>query len=154
MPIAIARLEALFNLALADADVPRLRGPVARFYERLLGFAIGEFEPPRWAQLLDPAGGVHLNIQGEPWYEPPTWPERAGEQAKTIHLEVQVDDLELAVATAIEAGGVEAPRQPPDRDPQRIRILSTPPATPFVSSYRVTSRLRQEIRLAEPSSQI
>ena len=53
-------------------------GPVARFYERLLGFEMRDFEPPRWAQLSDPAGGVHLNIQGETWYEPPTWPERRG----------------------------------------------------------------------------
>jgi hypothetical protein len=47
-------------------------GPVARFYERLLDFEMGDFEPPHWAQLWDPAGGVHLNIQGETWYEPPT----------------------------------------------------------------------------------
>jgi hypothetical protein len=50
-------------------------GPVARFYERLLGFEMGDFEPPQRAQLWDPAGGVHLNIQGETSYEPPTWPE-------------------------------------------------------------------------------
>jgi hypothetical protein len=31
-------------------------GPVGRFYERLLGFEMGDFEPPHWAQLLDPAG--------------------------------------------------------------------------------------------------
>jgi hypothetical protein len=68
-------------------------GPVGRFYERLLGFEMGDFEPPHWAQLLDPAGCVHLNIQGEAWYEPPTWPERVGEQAKMLHFEVEVADL-------------------------------------------------------------
>jgi len=106
-------------------------GPVARFYERLLGFEIGDFEPPGWAQLHDPAGGVHLNIQGEEWYVRPTWPEKPGEQAKMLHFEVQVDDLEAAVATALDAGGTEAPWQPPDRDRDRIRIMLDPAGHPL-----------------------
>lgn len=52
---------------------------------------------------------MHLNIQGEAWYEPPTWPEEPGQQAKMLHLEVQVDDLEAAVAIALEGRGTEAP---------------------------------------------
>ncbi len=72
--------------------------PVAHFYERLLGFEVGDFEPPHRAQLWDPSGGVHLNIQGEAWYQPPTRPERSGEQAKMVHFEVEVDDLDVAVA--------------------------------------------------------
>jgi len=37
-------------------------GPVTRFYERLLGFEMGDFEPPHLAQLWKPAPGVHINI--------------------------------------------------------------------------------------------
>ncbi|HEX4906439.1 MAG TPA: VOC family protein [Acidimicrobiales bacterium] len=103
---------------------------VGRFYERLLGFEVREIGP-MWAQLFDPAGGVHLNIQGEPKYEPPTWPEQPGEQQKMLHFEVQVEDLEAAVATAIEAGGSEAPWQPPTRDPARIRIMLDPAGHPL-----------------------
>lgn len=106
-------------------------GPVARFYERLLGFEIRDFEPSNWAQLWDPAGGVHLNVQGEPWYEPPTWPERPGQQAKMLHFEVEVDDVETAVATALEAGGTEAPWQSPDRDRERIRVVLDPAGHPL-----------------------
>jgi catechol 2,3-dioxygenase-like lactoylglutathione lyase family enzyme len=106
-------------------------GPVARFYERLLGFELGDFEPPHWAQLWDPAGGVHLNIQGETWYEPPTWPERPGEPSKMLHFEVEVDDLAAALATALEAGGTEAPWQPPDRDRERIRVVLDPAGHPL-----------------------
>jgi catechol 2,3-dioxygenase-like lactoylglutathione lyase family enzyme len=105
-------------------------GPVARFYEQLLGFEVRDLGP-RWAQLFDPAGGVHLNIQGESWYEPPTWPEQPGEQAKMLHFEVEVDDLEAAVATAIAAGGSEAPWQPPDRRHDRIRIMLDPAGHPL-----------------------
>lgn len=104
--------------------------PVARFYEALLGFEVRDLGP-RWAQLWDPAGGVHLNIQGDEDYRPPTWPEKPGELAKMMHFEVQVDDLPAAVATAIEAGGTEAPWQPPDRNPDRIRIMLDPAGHPL-----------------------
>ena len=104
--------------------------PMARFYAGLLGFEIRELGP-RWAQLFDPEGGVHLNIQGEDWYRPPVWPERAGEPAKMLHFEVQVDDLEESVAKAIGAGGTEAPWQPPDRDRSRIRIILDPAGHPL-----------------------
>lgn len=114
------------GVAIDCADAP----PVARFYERLLGFEVRDLGP-RWAQLFDPAGAVHLNIQGEDAYVPPTWPERPGEQAKMLHFEVQVDDLEAALATAIAAGGREAPWQPPDRDPSRIRIVLDPAGHPL-----------------------
>jgi hypothetical protein len=106
-------------------------GPVARFYERLLEFDVGDFEPPHWAQLWDPAGGVHLNIQGDTRYEPPIWPEQPREQAKMLHFEVQVDDLKAAVDTALEAGGREAPWQPPDRNRERIRVMLDPAGHPL-----------------------
>lgn len=106
-------------------------GPVARFYQRLLGFEMDDFAPPHWAQLWDRAGGVHLNIQGVDRYERPTWPERSGQQAKMLHFEVEVDDLEAAIAATIEAGGTEAPWQPPDRNPERIRIMLDPAGHPL-----------------------
>ena len=114
------------GIAIDCAEAP----PVARFYEQLLGFEVRDLGP-MWAQLFDPAGGVHLNIQGDPKYEPPTWPEQPGEQQKMLHFEVQVDDLEAAVATAIGSGGTEAPWQPPDRDQRRIRIMLDPAGHPL-----------------------
>src|SRR5262245_2332504 len=96
---------------------------MARFYGRLLGFESRGEVGPRWAQLFHPDGGVHLNSQGEDWYEPPTWPEQAGTLTKMMHFEVEVDDLPAAVALAIDAGGRECPWQPPDRNPERLRIM-------------------------------
>lgn len=117
----------LVGVAIDCADA----GPVARFYEQLLGFEIGEFDPPQWAQLWDPRGGLHLNIQGETWYRRPLWPEQEDEQTKMLHFEVEVDDLDAAVVRAIEAGGTAAPWQPPDRDPARIRIVLDPAGHPL-----------------------
>lgn len=108
----------------ADAE------PVARFYERLLGFEVRTLGP-RWAQLFNPAGGVHINIQAEEWYQPPTWPEHSGELMKMLHLEVEVEDLESAVRRALEAGGTEAPWQPPDRRRDRIQVMLDPAGPPL-----------------------
>jgi catechol 2,3-dioxygenase-like lactoylglutathione lyase family enzyme len=104
--------------------------PMARFYQGLLGFEVRE-AGPRWAQLFDPSGGVHINIQGEEWYQPPTWPEQPGELAKMLHFEVEVDDLEQAIARALEFGGTEAPWQPPDRNRDRLRIMLDPAGHPL-----------------------
>jgi catechol 2,3-dioxygenase-like lactoylglutathione lyase family enzyme len=104
--------------------------PMARFYEGLLGFEVRDLGP-RWAQLFDPSGGVHLNIQGDERYQPPTWPEQPGELTKMMHFEVMVDDLEAAVARAIELGGTEAPWQPPTRDRDRLRVMLDPAGHPL-----------------------
>jgi hypothetical protein len=106
-------------------------GPVARFYERLLRFEMREFDPPAGAQLCDPGGGVYISIHGETAFERPTWPERPGEQAKMLHFEVEVDDLQAAIAIALEAGGAEAPWQPPDRDHDRLRVMLDPAGHPL-----------------------
>lgn len=48
-----------------------------------------------------------------------------------LHLEVEADDLEAAIATALEAGGTEAPWQPSDRNPERIRFMLDPAGHPL-----------------------
>lgn len=70
--------------------------PMARFYEGLLGFEVRDLAPDgRWAQLFDPSGGVHINIQGEADYEPPIWPEQPGQQAKMMHLRSRWTTLKM-----------------------------------------------------------
>ena len=83
------------------------------------------------AQLFHPDGGVHINIQGDPGYESPTWPEQPGELAKMMHFEVRVDDLDEAINRALELGGAEAPWQPPDRNRERIRVMLDPAGHPL-----------------------
>ena len=72
---------------------------LADFYCRLLGWQITARDGHGWVQAWDPNGGVGLNFQSEAWYRPPTWPEEPHEQAKMLHFEILVDDLEAAVGT-------------------------------------------------------
>jgi catechol 2,3-dioxygenase-like lactoylglutathione lyase family enzyme len=116
----------LVGVAIDCADA----GTVAHFYERILGYEVLEIGP-RWAQLRDPDSGMHLNIQGMPDYEPPTWPEEPGKQAKMLHFEVEVRHLESAIAAAEAEGGSQSPWQPPTRDPARLRVMLDPAGHPF-----------------------
>jgi catechol 2,3-dioxygenase-like lactoylglutathione lyase family enzyme len=103
---------------------------LADFYARLLGWDIA-YRSDDWFQLRDPAGGVGLNIQGDPRFEAPVWPERPGQPGKQLHFEIEVDDVAAAVAHATGCGAVEAPWQPPDRDPDRLRVMLDPAGHPF-----------------------
>jgi len=101
------------------------------FYERLLGWEISDRDGSGWLKLRNPSGGVSLNIQAEGSYEPPTWPEQSGRQAKMMHLELLVDDLDAAVRLVLRIGGSEAAHQPPDRDQTRLRVMLDPAGHPF-----------------------
>jgi catechol 2,3-dioxygenase-like lactoylglutathione lyase family enzyme len=103
---------------------------LAEFYARLLGWDIA-YRSKDWYQLRDPAGGVGLNIQGEPGYERPSWPEQPGQPGKQMHLEIEVDDVPAAVAHAVDCGAAEEPWQPPDRDPAQLRVMLDPAGHPF-----------------------
>ncbi len=105
--------------------------PVGDFYAQLLGWEITGRDGTDWLQLRDPDGGVGINVQGERSYEPPTWPEQPGRQAKMIHFEILVDDLDAAIQRVVRSGGTEAPHQPADRDPARLRVMLDPAGHPF-----------------------
>jgi len=109
----------------ADAET------LGAFYSQLFGWDITARDGAGWLQLRHPRGGVGLNVQAEDSYEPPIWPEQAGRQAKMMHFEVLVDDLEAAVELVLRSGGAEAPHQPPDRDRMRLRIMLDPAGHPL-----------------------
>ena len=104
---------------------------LASFYVALLGWEINARDGTGWVQARDPRGGVGLNFQTEPSYEPPVWPEQPGRQAKMMHFEILVEDLENAVERVVGLGATEAPHQPPDRDHTRIRVMLDPAGHPF-----------------------
>ena len=110
---------------------------LATFYARLLAWPIAVEEPARpgfpsedgWAQLRPPDGkvGPRLNIEYEAQYTPPVWPSEPGKQHITVHLDIEVRDLDAAVAWAIEAGAVLASFQPQ----QHVRVMLDPAGHPF-----------------------
>ena len=115
------------SVCLDCQDAERL----ADFYCRLLGWRITARNGSEWVQARDPSGGVGLNFQAEAWYRPPSWPEQPGEQAKMLHFEILVDDLEASVAHAVACGATVAPWQSPDRDGSRLRVMLDPAGHPL-----------------------
>jgi catechol 2,3-dioxygenase-like lactoylglutathione lyase family enzyme len=110
---------------------------LAAFYKRLMGWTIVSEEGPRpgnppedgWAQLRPQSGGtgVSLNFEFEAEYVPPVWPSAAGEQQIMTHVDIAVEDLEEAVAWAIDAGAALAEAQP-QKD---VRVMLDPAGHPF-----------------------
>jgi len=110
---------------------------LAAFYARMLDWPIAVEEPARpgcppedgWAQMSPPAGktGPTLNFEYEAAYSPPVWPSEAGRQHITAHLDIAVEDLEAAVAWAVESGAAVASCQPQED----VRVMLDPAGHPF-----------------------
>lgn len=103
---------------------------LASFYERLLGWPIVDAGPKGgWLQLRPPEGetGPTINIEEDREYERPVWPSKPNVQKATIHLDIGVDDLEQAVAWALEVGATLAEHQPQEH----VRVMLDPHGHPF-----------------------
>jgi hypothetical protein len=70
---------------------------------------------------------VTLNFEFEPHHVRPVWPSEAGQQQIMEHIDVFVDDLEAAVAWAVDAGAALAEYQP-QKD---VRVMLDPAGHPF-----------------------
>ncbi len=114
------------------------------FYSRLFSWDITARDGSGWLQLRNPEGGISLNIQAEDTYEAPVWPDRSGHQAKMMHFEVLVDDLDAAVQLVHELGGNEARVQPADRDRSRLRIMLPIAVRPTTAERQPTSHQTKE----------
>jgi catechol 2,3-dioxygenase-like lactoylglutathione lyase family enzyme len=117
------------------APDPRALGA---FYRQLLGWTVETENGPRlgfpaedgWVMLRPPSdesGLRGLAIQWEPDYKPPAWPPVPGEPQMMMHLDIAVEDLDGAVARAVQAGATLAEHQPH----QYVRTLLDPAGHPF-----------------------
>jgi predicted enzyme related to lactoylglutathione lyase len=121
-----------------DRPQIRMRGPVvdapagdealalAAFYERLLGWPISQSAPGGWALLQSPEG-LKIEIQGLSDYQPPTWPNASDAQQMMLHMDFATDDVDAAVAWAIEAGATVAEHQPQSN----VKVMLDPAGHPF-----------------------
>ncbi len=101
-------------------------GELARFYQRLLGYHVA-VEEPDWVLLRPPGDGVSLGCQVEAGYVAPRWPAAPDDQQMMMHLEIRVDDLDVATAHALAAGAALADHQPQDD----VRVCLDPAGHPF-----------------------
>lgn len=99
---------------------------LARFYARLLGWKVAK-EEADWATVSPPDGVAYLGFQTSPEYVPPAWPPVEGQQQMMMHLDIEVDDLAVAVADALEAGATLAGHQPQED----VRVMLDPAGHPF-----------------------
>ena len=113
------------QLAATVLDGPDPRS-LADFYQRLLGWERREDEP-EWVRIGPAGGGPGLSFQAEPQHRAPTWPAGPGDQQMQLHLDLQVDDLDEAVALATSLGGRLADAQPQEG----VRVVLDPAGHPF-----------------------
>ena len=73
---------------------------LARFYAALLGLEI-KVDEPDWVVISGP-DSVPIAFELDQHYQPPVWPSEPGKPPTQMHLEVQVDDLQGALAHALE----------------------------------------------------
>lgn len=110
---------------------------LAAFYIKLLGGEQTADEPPRagepeqsgWAQMktISDFGQITLNFEYEAQWQQPVWPAEPGKQHITQHLDIQVDDLDAAIAWAIECGATQDEHQ----FLNGVRVMRDPAGHPF-----------------------
>jgi catechol 2,3-dioxygenase-like lactoylglutathione lyase family enzyme len=107
------------NLSSAD---PR---SLSRFYAALLGLEV-QTDEPDWV-VIGGRGSIPLAFELDRHYQPPVWPSEPGKPPTQTHLEVQVDDLDGALAHAVSCGARLADFQPQDD----VRVCLDPAGHPF-----------------------
>jgi len=104
----------------------RTPGDLARFYAELLEWEITA-EEDSWVTINPPDGVAYLAFHLNEHHVAPVWPSSLFRPQQQLHLDFEVDDLEVAVGHAIELGATPAEFQPQDD----VRVLLDPDGHPF-----------------------
>jgi predicted enzyme related to lactoylglutathione lyase len=108
-------------------DAPDAKA-LARFYARLLDWQLFEDADGNGASVAPSQdAGYNLGFQTEQQYVRPVWPAEPGEPQMSMHLEIEVDDLDEAVTYALGVGAELADYQPQDG----TRVMLDPAGHPF-----------------------
>ena len=111
-------MQSRLNTVVIGCPDPR---ELATFYERLLGWARFT-DKPGWVQIRPPVIGTGLSFQLEEDFIAPAWPAEHGAQQMMMHLDIATDDLDAAVARALELGAQLSEHQPNEH----VRVLVDP----------------------------
>jgi predicted enzyme related to lactoylglutathione lyase len=99
-------------------------GALGRFYAALLGWTVEVDDDGGWADARS-ADGQCISFQRVDGYQPPQWPGQTHPQQ--IHLDVIVDDLDVAEAATVELGAIKHDEQPGTT----FRVFLDPAGHPF-----------------------
>ena len=103
-------------------------GPaLARFYARLLDWQVFSEDETGAAVAPSEDAGHYLGFETEKHFARPVWPTVEGEPQMSMHLDIEVDDLDAAVAHALEVGAELASYQPQET----VRVMLDPAGHPF-----------------------
>ena len=108
--------------------------PLAEFWAAMLGGEIRFARPHTVGVRTDWVWLAAMRVED---YRPPTWPD--GDVPKQIHLDLDVSDLETAVADAEQLGARQAPFQPA---PDLRRVLLDPAGHPFCLTTQIPAEAR------------
>lgn len=111
-----------WGVVIESADAQGL----ARFYSEVLGWSIVGDEP-NWVTIAPEGTVSYLAFNTSPDYVPPVWPAAEGRQQMMMHIDVAVDDLDAAVAHALELGATLADHQPQEN----VRVMLDSAGHPF-----------------------
>jgi hypothetical protein len=114
------------RLDLFALDCPDPLG-LAEFYRSIVGGTI-ETGPGggtgQWIELHTASGNIAFQRIAD--HRPPTWP--TGDVPQQAHLDIDVDDLDVAETAALAVGAVKADVQP---NPDQFRVFIDPAGHPF-----------------------
>jgi catechol 2,3-dioxygenase-like lactoylglutathione lyase family enzyme len=99
---------------------------LAAFYAQVLGWQVVGDDPDH-AVVAPPSGVAYLAVQRNVDFRPPVWPPEPGGQQMMLHLDVEVVELDAAVADAVRLGARLAPHQ----SQASVRVLVDPAGHPF-----------------------
>jgi catechol 2,3-dioxygenase-like lactoylglutathione lyase family enzyme len=100
---------------------------LAHFYARLLGWQVFNERDGGAAVAPSEDAGYNLAFETEELYARPVWPTVDGQPQMSMHLDIEVDDLDHAVAFALDCGAELAAYQPQET----VRVLLDPAGHPF-----------------------
>jgi catechol 2,3-dioxygenase-like lactoylglutathione lyase family enzyme len=115
----VAMIGRLYNVVIDCPDPKAL----ANFYAELLGMAVVT-ERGDWLVIESAAGRPGIAFQYAPDHKPPRWPDP--EFPQQFHLDVNVDDVDIAEQQVLALGATRLPGQRED-----FRVYADPAGHPF-----------------------
>jgi catechol 2,3-dioxygenase-like lactoylglutathione lyase family enzyme len=96
---------------------------LAAFYSELLGMHV-VYSDDEWVKIRNDSDAPAIAFQKAPDLRPPDWPDPARPQQ--VHLDVEVDDIELAEKRALALGATKL-----DGAGDDFRVYADPVGHPF-----------------------